>query len=589
MTRVRFIAVIILVQAAILFSPGVVRPQTSASAALTGRVSSQEEGPMEGVLISAKRAGSTITVTVVSDAQGRYSFPQNRLEPGQYALRIRAAGFDLEDPGTVGITALKTTTLDLKLRKTKDLAAQLTTAEWIMSVPGAEQQKSFLYCSGFCHPAELIVRSHHTAAEFIKVMQRMGTYHPSSTPGSFQLLPENQRKAPGSSDAQGNEGAPSKASSEMAEFFSKINLSSVAEFPYPLKTLPRPKGEATRAIITEYDLLRPHSNPEQVTVDAHGMVWYCDFGKQYLGRLDPKTGKVVEYPVPLLKPGFPTGCRTVEFDPDGNIWIAMDDQGAAGKFDVKTEKFQTWSVPKGPGEADPRVTDVQPGHVNVDGKIWAQTPRGALFRGGAEEEFSRLGIKRMIQRFDVRSGKWEEPIDVYARIPKDSPWAKRPHGIYDIVPDSQNNVYFTDYMSELIGKVDAKTEKITFYQTPTFNSAPKRGSLDSQGRFWFGEDRGIGRFAMFDPKTEKIQEWPLPTPYSGSYAVVIDRNDNAWTGSIQTDRVTRFKPKTGEMVQYLLPGFTDILGGTVDNSSNPVRYWVGNDFGSCLIRLEALE
>ena len=43
--------------------------------ALAGQVSSQEEGPMEGVLVSAKAANSTITVTVVSDEHGHYSFP----------------------------------------------------------------------------------------------------------------------------------------------------------------------------------------------------------------------------------------------------------------------------------------------------------------------------------------------------------------------------------------------------------------------------------------------------------------------------------------------------------------------------------
>src|SRR5262249_52877967 len=57
--------------------------------ALTGQVSA-EEGAMEGVLVSAKKAGSTITITVLSDSQGRYSFPAGRLEPGQYALSIRA-------------------------------------------------------------------------------------------------------------------------------------------------------------------------------------------------------------------------------------------------------------------------------------------------------------------------------------------------------------------------------------------------------------------------------------------------------------------------------------------------------------------
>lgn len=31
------------------------------------------------------------------------------------------------------------------------------------------------------------------------------------------------------------------------------------------------------------------------------MVWYSDFGEQFFGKLDPRTGKVTEYPVPLLK------------------------------------------------------------------------------------------------------------------------------------------------------------------------------------------------------------------------------------------------------------------------------------------------
>ena len=40
-------------------APG--RAETSPSAALSGMVSSVEEGPMEGVLVGAKKVGSTIT------------------------------------------------------------------------------------------------------------------------------------------------------------------------------------------------------------------------------------------------------------------------------------------------------------------------------------------------------------------------------------------------------------------------------------------------------------------------------------------------------------------------------------------------
>src|SRR6266436_7052077 len=60
--------------------------------ALTGRVTSSQEGAMEGVLVSAQRSGSPISITVVTDQAGRYGFPADRMPPGHYALRIRAVG-----------------------------------------------------------------------------------------------------------------------------------------------------------------------------------------------------------------------------------------------------------------------------------------------------------------------------------------------------------------------------------------------------------------------------------------------------------------------------------------------------------------
>jgi len=69
---------------------------SSAQSALTGTVASSEEGPMEGVLVTARKEGSTIAITVATDAQGRYSFPAAKLDPGHYTLRIRAVGYDLD-------------------------------------------------------------------------------------------------------------------------------------------------------------------------------------------------------------------------------------------------------------------------------------------------------------------------------------------------------------------------------------------------------------------------------------------------------------------------------------------------------------
>ena len=94
--------------------------------ALSGLVTA-DEGPLEGVLVSAKKNGSTISTTVVTDQSGRYRFPQARLEPGQYTLRVKATGYDLELSPIVKVNAAAT--FDLKLRKSRDVAAQLSNAE----------------------------------------------------------------------------------------------------------------------------------------------------------------------------------------------------------------------------------------------------------------------------------------------------------------------------------------------------------------------------------------------------------------------------------------------------------------------------
>src|SRR6202171_5310628 len=87
--------------------------QASDSVALGGVVSSQQEGLMEGVVVSARRDGANFTVSVVSDAQGKYSFPRTHMEPGKYALTIRAVGYDMNGPGSVTIAEGKTSIANL--------------------------------------------------------------------------------------------------------------------------------------------------------------------------------------------------------------------------------------------------------------------------------------------------------------------------------------------------------------------------------------------------------------------------------------------------------------------------------------------
>ena len=531
---------------------------TTASLALTGSVASQEEGPMEGVLVSAKKAGSNITVTVASDQSGRYSFPGNRLEPGSYTLRIRAVGYELEGPGTVEISGDKPAAADLKLRKAKDLASQLTNAEWIQSMPGTDDQKSSLLNCIQCHTLQLIVRSQHDPDEFMQVLERMGSYANQA----FPLHPQ-KRLAERLLEVRGEERQRNRQ--KQAEYLSKLNLSSGAPWPYALKTLPRPKGRGTRMIVTEYDLPRRTIEPHDAIVDSDGMVWYSNFGEQNLGKLDPKTGKVTEYPVPELKPNSPKGALGLRSDGDGNLWLGMMFQGGIAKFDRRSEKFQTWSAPADFNKDMTQINMASPQRSSVDGKMWTQNNGFAV-----------------IHRVDLASGK----IETFEPFKGTKEGVN--HNIYDVIPDSHNNAYFTDFANEHIGRVDAKTGKISLWQTPTMHSAPRRGQMDSQDRLWFGEYRA-GKIGMFDTRTERFQEWTPETPWSSCYDVVLDKNGEAWTGSMTTDRVLRLDPKTGQFTEYMLPRSTNIRRVFVDNSTTPVSFWVGSNHGASIVKLEPLD
>jgi len=221
-----------------------------ASLALTGQVTSAEEGAMEGVLVSAKKTGSTITTTVFTDEKGRYQFPASRLDPGHYTIRIRATGYDLagpdaQDSEAVDIPANDPVTLDLKLRKTADLAAQLTNAEWLVSFPGTTEQKASVQNCSHCHTLEPVVRSHHDAAEFEKVLERMSHY----TPESFPLMPQpHMPSRTGGGELNTEQQAQQQENRrKQAEYLATLNLSSSSQWSYALKAFPRVKGLGNRA------------------------------------------------------------------------------------------------------------------------------------------------------------------------------------------------------------------------------------------------------------------------------------------------------------------------------------------------------
>jgi virginiamycin B lyase len=523
--------------------------------ALTGQISSAEEGAMEGVVVSAKKDGSSITISVVSDDKGRYSFPAGRLEPGHYSLQIRAAGYDLDGARAAEVAAGKEAKADLKLKKTTDLASQLTNAEWLISMPGKEEHKKYLLNCVGCHTLERIVRSKHDGEGWLPVFNRMTSYYPGSTP-------ERPQKLYGDFQRIRDRGGDIKA---IAEWLASVNLSKQEKWDWELKTLPRLSGKSTRVIMTEYDLPERQIQPHDVILDQDGNAWYSDFGQLYLGHLDTKTGKVTQYPTPELKKGFPLGALDLEVDKEDNIWIGLSYQGAVAKFDKKTQKMETYPIPKEWDSNGAQFSHLAVAGTHIDGKVWVKNSDGTF-----------------IYRLDPATKQWEN-----LGVPKD-PRTDKKIGTYGLHADAENNVYLLDFSAGNIVKIDAKSKATTLYLTPTSNSRPRRGRVDAQGRLWFAEYQGEA-IGMLDPATGKIQEWKTPTPWSAPYDAVAGKNGEAWTGSMWTDRVSRLDIKSGQFTDYPLPRPTNIRRVFLDDTKSPGALWVGSNHGGSIIKVEPLE
>lgn len=553
-----------LAAAALLSGTPAVAPAAVAGAALAGRITSPQGRPMQGVLISATRAGSTVTTTVVSHRAGKYRFPASSLVPGRYRLEITATGYTLAGPDEVTVQRSDATTANLSLRAVSNLDDQMTNSEWFISMPGNVQQKDLLLNCTTCHTVERIVTSRFSARDFLGVMHEMSLFANQS----FDLEPQMRLKLTGSQ--AGNWGTGTQT---LANFMASVNESATAKIAYPLKTLPRPMGRATDVVYTTYALPQPSIQPHDVVVDRWGRVWFSDFGGQLLGELDPKTGKVTEYTVPTSRPKEPKGDLDLEFDEQGNLWMARMNQGGIAEFNYQTHRFKVYEVPKPFRNLATQQPMVAPEHWEVDGKVWM-----------SDESLPGL------YRVNIKTGHWRRwlPYGVMKGGGGGEYAFGRPHSVYGIYADKHNNVFFCDFAGENIGEIDAKTGKVTLWPTPTPHSRPRRAQLDAKGRLWFAEWQA-DKFGEFNTITHRFKEWPIPVPYFAPYQVVRDRWGNLWTGGMSSKRIVELNLKTGRFTVYLTPFSVNIRHMFVDDSGPKPVLWIGNNHSGSITRMEPLN
>ena len=298
---------------------------------LGGLVKSDKGEVLEGIVIRAKKENSHIAYNVVSDAKGEYRFP--KLGAGNYLVEIaRADGLEPERK-QAEIRANRTNRVDFVLGRAKDMEAQITSAEWLMSVPGRPEQKKLISDTCFhCHTGNIQAFrfDKESWAKIVRLMLGTGVSH------SDRGVPRPQR----------NSSSFEERVQVIAEYLSQVRGPKAVDMSNA-KVLKRPTGASTRVMYTEYTIPYPNAELHDVDVDKFGTVWWTDWRWPYLGRLNPETGEMKYWETPPVpnKEDFP-GAHEIAFDKDENPWISMVWSGGILKFDRNTEKMSIFSPPE---------------------------------------------------------------------------------------------------------------------------------------------------------------------------------------------------------------------------------------------------
>jgi virginiamycin B lyase len=102
-----------------------------------------------------------------------------------------------------------------------------------------------------------------------------------------------------------------------------------------------------------------HAAPYGIVVGPGGMPYFCEFGTNKLGSIDPKTLEIREY-------SLPEGARPrrLAVAPDGSIYYSDFARGYLGRFVPATGKIDEWASP---GGASSRPYGIA---VTRDGEVW---------------------------------------------------------------------------------------------------------------------------------------------------------------------------------------------------------------------------
>lgn len=301
---------------------------------------------------------------------------------------------------------------------------------------------------------------------------------------------------------------------------------------YLVKTFPvKPRPPAvlipgpTKVTMKAWQAATPGARPHDPLAAKDGSLWYTGQMVNALGRVDPKTGNVREFPLKTPHSG-PHGL--VE-DGSGNIWYTGNAGALVGKLDPKTGEVTEYKMP----DRD------------------AKDPHTLIFDRAGILWFTLQGANR-IGRLDPKSGE--------IKLLPPPTEKTRPYGM---AVSSKGTVFYVAFGTNKIGAVDPKTLQIREFDLPEKTSRPRRIAITGDDMVWY-TDYSRGYLGRLDPATGAVKEWQSPSgPKSAPYGISAIKNVLWYSESeASPNTVVRFDPKTEKFQSWAIPGGGNIVRNT---------------------------
>jgi streptogramin lyase/cytochrome c5 len=501
----------------------------------TGIVRSEAGDPLEGIMVQLIASQNNIRTTVYSNEIGEYEFP--RLPTGDYTLRIARPlrwqpytrdAVHIDGAPYLDEIVLQPVTSDELLPPTLDIKAQLTGAEWLMNLPGTEEEKRTLVNNcNWCHSYQQIFRARFDEAGWRNIVDRMSHYQGSTLTyrnPRGRMVPEVEEV--------------------LVQWLARVRGPNSPDPSF--KVFPGPSGSATELIVTEYELPRLYLATHDVAQDWEDQLWYSPHRGAHIGRVDPATGLTREYFLPVDE-----GCIS------GTHWITV-----ANNSEIWTS--QNWSHTL--TRIDPDTGDLHvirpPQRLNDDGTTrecnrpmggnWAVAPDGYIWK-------IRNGF---VIKHDPKTG---EELQTWPVQHVDATYGTD-------VSDDGRYIGGGGWGYDWVVMLDLQTNEVIERLSGTPRQGPGRGAFDPFDNLWNGGKGGA--VTRLDPETHVLKEFFAPVEYGSFYEANADKNGEVWAAPVQTGRYTRLDPETEYWITYVLPEpYSHNRKSWIDNSTDPVSLW----------------